>query len=141
MLQDAACLLGDGVIERIDLAEAVEAPDAKDSLVVLGKGDRSGNEAGVAALRHDGDAGSAAELHGGGDFLGGGGADHEGRCALVAPTLLFQVGCDLLRIADHALVAERGDEALLQGGKVGRSEEHTSELQSLMRISYAVFCL
>src|SRR3546814_5825884 len=26
-------------------------------------------------------------------------------------------------------------------GMFGRSEEHTSELQSLMRISYAVFCL
>src|SRR3546814_6208294 len=26
-------------------------------------------------------------------------------------------------------------------GAPGRSEEHTSELQSLMRISYAVFCL
>src|SRR3546814_4862484 len=26
-------------------------------------------------------------------------------------------------------------------GRVTRSEEHTSELQSLMRISYAVFCL
>src|SRR3546814_3874323 len=26
-------------------------------------------------------------------------------------------------------------------GAHGRSEEHTSELQSLMRISYAVFCL
>src|SRR3546814_10168310 len=26
-------------------------------------------------------------------------------------------------------------------GKPARSEEHTSELQSLMRISYAVFCL
>src|SRR3546814_10022040 len=25
--------------------------------------------------------------------------------------------------------------------KLGRSEEHTSELQSLMRISYAAFCL
>src|SRR3546814_5263440 len=25
--------------------------------------------------------------------------------------------------------------------QAGRSEEHTSELQSLMRISYAVFCL
>src|SRR3546814_8024881 len=25
--------------------------------------------------------------------------------------------------------------------RFGRSEEHTSELQSLMRISYAVFCL
>src|SRR3546814_8521681 len=29
----------------------------------------------------------------------------------------------------------------LQLGLSGRSEEHTSELQSLMRISYAVFCL
>src|SRR3546814_3259890 len=27
------------------------------------------------------------------------------------------------------------------GSRVARSEEHTSELQSLMRISYAVFCL
>src|SRR3546814_1055216 len=27
------------------------------------------------------------------------------------------------------------------GARVVRSEEHTSELQSLMRISYAVFCL
>src|SRR3546814_1628205 len=30
---------------------------------------------------------------------------------------------------------------LLQPSSVSRSEEHTSELQSLMRISYAVFCL
>src|SRR3546814_7237254 len=28
-----------------------------------------------------------------------------------------------------------------QGELLGRSEEHTSELQSLMRISYAVFCV
>src|SRR3546814_3166086 len=28
-----------------------------------------------------------------------------------------------------------------RGSRTGRSEEHTSELQSLMRISYAVFCL
>src|SRR3546814_6801752 len=27
------------------------------------------------------------------------------------------------------------------GDQIARSEEHTSELQSLMRISYAVFCL
>src|SRR3546814_5599335 len=33
------------------------------------------------------------------------------------------------------LVAELNDDIVL------RSEEHTSELQSLMRISYAVFCL
>src|SRR3546814_6365624 len=29
----------------------------------------------------------------------------------------------------------------ITGIRKGRSEEHTSELQSLMRISYAVFCL
>src|SRR3546814_9141447 len=34
------------------------------------------------------------------------------------------------------LIVEHTDPAL-----VARSEEHTSELQSLMRISYAVFCL
>src|SRR3546814_8256960 len=34
------------------------------------------------------------------------------------------------------------EETFLQVQKLGdRSEEHTSELQSLMRISYAVFCL
>src|SRR3546814_2509445 len=32
-------------------------------------------------------------------------------------------------------------EALERAKIVARSEEHTSELQSLMRISYAVFCL
>src|SRR3546814_4554582 len=35
---------------------------------------------------------------------------------------------------------DRGDRPLCDGGS-RRSEEHTSELQSLMRISYAVFCL
>src|SRR3546814_10543272 len=40
--------------------------------------------------------------------------------------------------------AERAGRGLLRRcgpRKDGRSEEHTSELQSLMRISYAVFCL
>src|SRR3546814_1048915 len=35
-------------------------------------------------------------------------------------------------------IAEQG---FVQAWTIGRSEEHTSELQSLMRISYAVFCL
>src|SRR3546814_9691130 len=38
----------------------------------------------------------------------------------------------------HLMVRWRAAEAL---ERIGRSEEHTSELQSLMRISYAVFCL
>src|SRR3546814_8234423 len=36
---------------------------------------------------------------------------------------------------------EPGDAGRWSAGVVGRSEEHTSELQSLMRNSYAVFCL
>src|SRR3546814_4004652 len=40
--------------------------------------------------------------------------------------------------AGHAVEADLGD---VVGGRLARSEEHTSELQSLMRISYAVFCL
>src|SRR3546814_3381556 len=41
--------------------------------------------------------------------------------------------------ADRDAEARGGAEA--GGDAAGRSEEHTSELQSLMRISYAVFCL
>src|SRR3546814_7661754 len=35
----------------------------------------------------------------------------------------------------------RGQMGQEDRGRMHRSEEHTSELQSLMRISYAVFCL
>src|SRR3546814_5449390 len=46
------------------------------------------------------------------------------------------------RIAQHART-EAGlfDCAVARHDRTDRSEEHTSELQSLMRISYAVFCL
>src|SRR3546814_8481763 len=37
--------------------------------------------------------------------------------------------------------ADRRDAQYIFVEVAGRSEEHTSELQSLMRISYAVFCL
>src|SRR3546814_4759992 len=40
-----------------------------------------------------------------------------------------------LKIPEWRLMAVLGE------GQPKRSEEHTSELQSLMRISYAVFCL
>src|SRR3546814_3714530 len=46
-------------------------------------------------------------------------------------------------VADDAAVrrAERGEREAVRRGAARRSEEHTSELQSLMCISYAVFCL
>src|SRR3546814_7963737 len=43
------------------------------------------------------------------------------------------------RIGDHPEPETRRPPAIGHG--LPRSEEHTSELQSLMRISYAVFCL
>src|SRR3546814_5932285 len=45
--------------------------------------------------------------------------------------------------ADHPLAGriEVGPEELAAETMIARSEEHTSELQSLMRISYSVFCL
>src|SRR3546814_4510646 len=49
-------------------------------------------------------------------------------------TLILLCSGTTITWAHHALI--HGDR---EGAK--RSEEHTSELQSLMRISYAVFCL
>src|SRR3546814_4845640 len=43
--------------------------------------------------------------------------------------------------ADLELEAGLAEGLQLHAGRPLRSEEHTSELQSLMRISYAVFCL
>src|SRR3546814_2309527 len=52
---------------------------------------------------------------------------------------------DALPISAHraeAAIQRRADQLPEDAaGTTGRSEEHTSELQSLMRISYAVFCL
>src|SRR3546814_10438613 len=49
----------------------------------------------------------------------------------------------LTDLSAHAICMKLGyDEMMhLLPGSTLRSEEHTSELQSLMRISYAVFCL
>src|SRR3546814_13812547 len=46
---------------------------------------------------------------------------------------------ELLAICDRLLVLRDG--AVIGEADPARSEEHTSELQSLMRSSYAVFCL
>src|SRR3546814_1736778 len=59
----------------------------------------------------------------------------------------FAIGIDaLFGPLDHAVrpVVDRHGPAravIEAGAGSARSEEHTSELQSLMRISYAVFCL
>src|SRR3546814_5171501 len=64
--------------------------------------------------------------------LGGDRKLHEG---------LRHVGClhlALQQVARHVILLAQAPRLRALGD---RSEEHTSELQSLMRISYAVFCL
>src|SRR3546814_1260980 len=53
------------------------------------------------------------------------------------------LGCFPVRCFLSVLGRPGGDllSHVLRRSTIGRSEEHTSELQSLMRISYAVFCL
>src|SRR3546814_4392042 len=64
---------------------------------------------------------------------------HQQVATRVQPFLSI-VGREFLR--SHSNPAWRVfDMNVPRSGKRERSEEHTSELQSLMRISYAVFCL
>src|SRR3546814_8112591 len=46
-----------------------------------------------------------------------------------------------IRVRSRQLSLPPNVETSTASGRTTRSEEHTSELQSLMRISYAVFCL
>src|SRR3546814_2706585 len=79
-----------------------------------------------AAMHLHGAVGDAAD-HLGGEILAAGGLHRDILAGAVAPR----------RVADHAARRVCFRAAVGQH----RSEEHTSELQSLMRISYAVFCL
>src|SRR3546814_10746914 len=64
------------------------------------------------------------------------------RVAICVPRVTFWISTiepfECMRIS-HPYAKQR--RALVTHRHVSRSEEHTSELQSLMRISYAVFCL
>src|SRR3546814_10269807 len=77
-----------------------------------------------------------------------GGRVHATDATNAARTLLYDIGRQiwdpellaLLRIPESLLPEVKDSDADF-GSTEARSEEHTSELQSLMRISYAVFCL
>src|SRR3546814_9541664 len=73
---------------------------------------------------------------------------HPGRGELVQmyqwvrPRVAVPVHGEARHLAAHAEIAKECQVPQQIVGRNGmRSEEHTSELQSLMRISYAVFCL
>src|SRR3546814_5395262 len=94
----------------------------------------------LAAFRIDwDDIQVAAQFNGIGGLVNGGEATSEGLelAALFRPTDRLQLG--LNAASTDATVTN--DFAATVIPQPGRSEEHTSELQSLMRNSYAVFCL
>src|SRR3546814_4543470 len=92
------------------------------------------------------DRGSEDQYVGGEDFFAN-------RGPFVAPALVrFDAPFDVVRgdsnrIGDRTallleMIGEHGEHRVGRAfAPAGRSEEHTSELQSLMRTSYAVFCL
>src|SRR3546814_2452080 len=69
---------------------------------------------------------------------------YQGICAMVNP-MLANATAAAAAASDRASVPERrtplSAPACVETSAASRSEEHTSELQSLMPTSYAVFCL
>src|SRR3546814_7783884 len=63
--------------------------------------------------------------------------DYQAMLAAATEEARAEVTAKLMKAHDRARMRWYKEES----AKVRRSEEHTSELQSLMRISYAVFCL
>src|SRR3546814_2131951 len=59
------------------------------------------------------------------------------------PASVGALSLDAVNAEGAGLIGQRPLTWVVVGdrAKIERSEEHTSELQSLMRISYAVFCL
>src|SRR3546814_2966609 len=73
---------------------------------------------------------------------------HQQDCAVGDAFELIEIGepqpplfLILHELGAQAHARDRRAKIVACGGKQPRSEEHTSELQSLMRSSYAVFCL
>src|SRR3546814_10214804 len=73
-------------------------------------------------------------------FGAGGDGDGGRRQGLAGRTACPDLSRDVRRVASEGQVAVAHRSAR-EGRQHDRSEEHTSELQSLMRHSYSVFCL
>src|SRR3546814_10030172 len=91
----------------------------------------------MLGLRLDDVARGAGEE--GGDVLGGLAVEHG--VVLARHIADVRRRDDVVEAAQRMVPGQRLVVKNIERGAADRSEEHTSELQSLMRISYAVFCL
>src|SRR3546814_9508797 len=99
--------------------------------------DQAGRGDDLAASRFD-RADRLARTEPGGDDV----FHHQHRLARLQPEATTQFEYALRPLHEHGIDTERGRHFIADDHPAHRrrSEEHTSELQSLMRISYAVFC-
>src|SRR3546814_8060991 len=76
-------------------------------------------------------------------------ADAAALARILTPLIKFRACRDARKVTGDGMEVRGGcgyieefvEARLVRDAHLGRSEEHTSDLQSLMRISYAVFCL
>src|SRR3546814_5738587 len=96
-----------------------------------------------AAQHHEGEEAKNDEAGDEAHFLAGDGEDEVGVGVWQLRLHGALAGTAAEQAAVHEGLQRAVDLIAVAGRRIeeGRSEEHTSELQSLMRISYAVFCL
>src|SRR3546814_6507702 len=126
------------VVENVAVGVVAQAGDADLSRIGEDRPRGAGARLGDIDVRKDDDRRLAAQLQGNAlQRVGGGAVDDLADLGRAGEGDLVDQ-----RATDHAVTAgfaQAGD--VVERARRERSEEHTSELQSLMRISYAVFCL
>ena len=142
-LQDAARFDGHRVADRIDAQHLVHAADRQDDALMRRPRRGAAHQAGVAGLRHDGDAVLVAELHDLGGLLDGGRPHDDGRGADPRAAPVGDERLLALVVRDQALVADDGAQALQDGGRHrrggdGRLDDVVGHVSSLLRESSLV---
>jgi hypothetical protein len=106
--QRAAGLDGDGLVGRVEGANAVQPPQRDDQLPAAAVRRRRAAGGGVAALRHDGDVVGGAEAHQRCHFVTAGRQCHRQRRAVVAAAVVGNEGRDVVRRGQQVGGADNG---------------------------------
>src|SRR3546814_1104085 len=117
--------------EMVEMRQVADADRAAADLVLIGRADAAPGGADLAGARRRFAQRVEVAVKG------------QDQRAIVGDGEIVGVDLDPLAAQLGDLVAQRPgiEDDAVADDRQRRSEEHTSELQSLMRISYAVFCL
>src|SRR3546814_1310044 len=124
---------------RVEALDRIHVPSVDGRAVPLRALADPGMETGPARIeRHDRERSVTLTAYVGAGHLTG--AVTQAALDRVRGAVRLPAGCTIA-LGGEAEEQESGNAGMTAAAIVARSEEHTSELQSLMRISYAVFCL